>query len=195
MKQSSLNNVIGTCFLIFTCYIAQTHVVQLAQKNEVVQQRIEAVVEPSITNALPSRLKIPSIGVDASIELVGVTPDGTLDVPNNIAGVGLFNLGPSPGEKGSAVIDGHLNGKKGDPGVFINLNQVKPGDSIYVEDTSGSSMRFVIREIRAYDPGHADEVFGRGVGTHLNLITCDGAWDTLSKSYAKRLVVFSDLEQ
>jgi len=29
---------------------------------------------------------------------------------------------------------------------------------------------------------------------HLNLITCEGVWDKVSKSYSKRLVVFTDRE-
>lgn len=49
-------------------------------------------------------------------------------------------------------------------------------------------------ESRTYNPGHADEVFHQGDdGSHLNLITCDGVWDGVEKSYSKRLVIFADI--
>src|SRR5581483_10711495 len=81
--------------------------------------------------ALPVRLIIPSIHVDAAVEQLGLAPDKSVDVPKGPYDVAWFDLGPRPGEQGSAVISGHfgpwLNGAHS---VFDNLNQVKPGDSI-----------------------------------------------------------------
>lgn len=139
------------------------------------------------------RLSIPAIRVEANIEEVGVNPKGEMDVPGNILKVGWFNLGPKPGEKGSAVISGHFDGENNEAGVFINLYKLKVGDKVYVEDSEGFSSSFVVRDIRAYIPGYADEVFGKGDGVHLNLVTCDGVWDEAKKSFSSRLVVYTDL--
>lgn len=100
---------------------------------------------------------------------------------------------PRPGERGSAVIAGHLDGVNGEAGVFTNLDKLKVGDKLYVEDDKKISTMFVVREIRTFDPGYADDVFGRSDSAHLNLITCDGVWDGTKKSYTKRLVVFADV--
>ena len=142
---------------------------------------------------LPIRLIIPKINVDALIEYMGVTAIGAMDVPNTAVNVGWFKLGPQPGERGSAVIAGHFDGKNGEAGVFINLYRLKQGDKIYVENNKKTSIAFVVREIRIYDPGYANSVFSTSESAHLNLITCDGAWDGAKKSYDKRLVVFADI--
>jgi LPXTG-site transpeptidase (sortase) family protein len=143
--------------------------------------------------SLPLHLKIPAIKVDAAIEDVGVTPGGAMAVPGNTAQVGWFKLGPRPGEKGSAVIAGHFDGVNGEPEVFYNLYKLKKGDKLYIEESNGTSVTFIVREIRTYNSGYADEVFSSSDSAHLNLVTCDGVWDGVKKSYSKRLVVFADI--
>lgn len=141
----------------------------------------------------PVRLIIPEININANIQSVGVNTKGEMEAPSNTIDVGWFKFGSRPGEKGSAVIDGHFNGENGDSGVFANLNKLKKGDRLYVQDDKGIFIAFVVRESLIYDSGYSDDVFSRNDSTHLNLITCDGVWDENKKSYTKRLVVFADL--
>lgn len=141
----------------------------------------------------PVRLIIPSININANIQHLGVTQTGEMEIPANIIDVGWFSLGPRPGERGSAVIAGHFNGENNEAGVFNNLHKLKMGDQLYIEDDNGKTTSFIVRETRTYKPGYADEVFNLSNGAHLNLITCDGVWDAVEKSYSKRLVVFADL--
>jgi LPXTG-site transpeptidase (sortase) family protein len=145
---------------------------------------------------LQIRLKIPEINIDAAIEDAGLTPQGTMGVPAGPANAAWFDLGPRPGENGSAVIAGHEGWKNGIPAVFDNLFQLKKGDKVYIEDAKGTSSTFVVREVRTYDQnGDASAVFGSGDGkAHLNLITCEGIWNAAQKSYSDRLVVFTDME-
>ncbi len=145
---------------------------------------------------LPVHLKIPKINIDASVEYVGVTPDGAMDVPKDITHVGWFDLGPRPGENGSSVIAGHYGWKNNMPSVFDNLYKLHKGDKIYIEDDKGATISFVVRASRRYDPKeNASDVFDSPDGKpHLNLITCEGVWNNVFKSYSKRLVVFTDKE-
>jgi sortase A len=145
---------------------------------------------------LPTRLRIPHINVDANIEPVGLTPEGLVDVPEGPDGVAWFNVGPLPGEIGSAVIDGHSGYKDDKPAVFDNLYKLKKGDKIYVEDEGGGTTIFVVRESQRYKPNtRPAEVFSSGDGgAHLNLITCTGLWDNTEKTHSDRLVVFADRE-
>lgn len=147
------------------------------------------------TQGLPIRLIIPKINVDARIEYMGVMETGVMEVPDTAVNVGWFKLGPRPGERGNAVIAGHFDGKNGEAGVFININKLKEGDKIYVEDNKGTSIAFEVREIHIYDPGYTNSVFSASESAHLNLITCDGVWDGAKKSYDKRLVIFADIVQ
>lgn len=144
----------------------------------------------------PMRFKIPSINVDASVEYVGITTDGAMNVPEERTNVAWYNLGPRPGENGSAVIAGHYGWKDGKGSVFDNLYKLRKGDKIYIEDDKGEIVSFVVRESRMYDPqADASEVFGSTDGkSHLNLITCEGIWNKVSKSYSQRLVIFTDKE-
>jgi len=162
------------------------------------------VIESAVTSqkqeqaifGLPVRLKIPEINIDASVEYVGLTPDGAMDVPKEIANVAWFSFGTRPGETGSAVIAGHYGRKNGKLSVFHNLDKLRKGDKLYIEDDKGLIISFVVRESRIYDPkADASGVFGSSDGkAHLNLVTCEGAWDNISKTYPKRLVVFTDKE-
>lgn len=115
-------------------------------------------------------------------------------VPTNVVDVGWYKHGSLPGNKGNAVIAGHLKGLKGEPGVFINLNKLQKGDKVLVIDDKQQTASFVVRETRTYaqneQPG---EVFNtKDDGAHLNLITCTGAWDATQHSFAERLVIFTD---
>lgn len=144
----------------------------------------------------PARLKILSINIDAPVEYVGLTSDGAMDVPKGPAEVAWFNLGPQPGENGSAVIAGHYGWKNNIPAVFDNLHKLRIGDKISVENEKGLATTFVVREIRIYGKDEdASEVFISSDGkSHLNLITCAGVWNQAEKTRSERLVVFTDKE-
>lgn len=174
------------------------------------QNRIENNSIPSITSiaekikaglsaglsvpSLPARLKIPNLKIDATVEYVGLTKSGAMGVPKGPNNVAWLELSPRPGEMGSSVIDGHSGWKNGIPAVFDNLYKLKKGDRIYVEDETGMMITFVVREFKSYDPkADAKDVFASRDGqAHLNLITCEGVWNEVTKSRSKRLVVFTD---
>ncbi len=153
-----------------------------------------------ITNTIPSSLTrpsllvIPKLNINASIEEVGMTPEGAMDVPQKPDDTAWFNLGTVPGAVGSSVIDGHSGWKNNRPAVFDGLGKLSPGDEIYVHDTNGAVITFVVRETKDYNPlQDASGVFGSNDGTsHLNLITCAGAWNDAERTHSKRLVVFAD---
>jgi len=154
-----------------------------------------SVVE-RMDSELPVRLMIPAIKADALIESLGLTLEGRMDAPKGPANAGWFNLGVRPGEVGSAVIDGHSGWKNDIPAVFDDLHKLQKGDKIYIKDNKGIVTTFVVREFRTYDPkADASDVFFSNDGeSHLNLITCTGVWDEISKSSSKRLVIFADKE-
>lgn len=141
----------------------------------------------------PERLIIPAIGVDANIQHVGVTRSGNMAVPDNYTDVGWYRLGSAPGDQGNAVIAGHLDTGFGRPAVFLDLDELSPGDEIIVRDASGEAVRFIVERLAIYDytNGPMEEIFGPSDEPRLNLITCDGVWDPASKTYSKRLVVFA----
>lgn len=152
-----------------------------------------AVGKTKPSPGIPVRLTISAIAIDAAIQPLGVTTMGDMDTPTDFTQVGWFNLGSRPGEKGSAVLDGHFDGPNGEPGIFANLEKLQTGDTITVTDEYGAVRSFTVRESRTYSPGYAEEVFRTNDSSHLNLITCFGDWDANKNSFTKRLVVFADI--
>lgn len=147
--------------------------------------------------ALPMRLIIPAIGVDAAIQSVGLfwNGDGSMGIPTNFTDVAWYNGGPIPGAPGSAVIDGHLDGRNVREAVFYNLGNLKPGDLVEVLDASGTPWRFQVVRLTSYDYNTpTNDIFGGDASTtRLNLITCAGSWIKSQKIYSKRIVVFTEL--
>jgi len=147
--------------------------------------------------AVPARLLIPTIGINASIEAVGVTPEGDLAVParNPWENVGWYSSGPHPGERGSAVIDGHLDRPGDSTAVFWRLRDVQVGDNVMVIDGTGTTLRFHVTAIALYPPQNApiQQIFGNNSDSYLNLITCAGDWIPSQHQTTLRLVVYTSL--
>ena len=163
-------------------------------QNIQVQTTTQQSVTPPKQVATVSRFRIPGIGVDAAIQQVGLTATNALDVPSNITDVAWYKLGPTPGDVGNAVIDGHLDGPYGVKGVFYNLHDIKVGDLMYVDFKEGFTRTFKVTKLTTYKLGQStNDIFYNSNGSHLNLITCSGTWDAAADTYTNRLVVFSDL--
>ena len=149
------------------------------------------------TIADPVRLIIPSIGVNAPVEMVGILNNGDLATPTRSPwnDVGWFVSGPQPGEKGSAVIDGHLDRPGGYPAVFWNLRYIQVGERVEVMSASGKTLDFQVTRVAFYSPQAApiQAIFGNSGGTYLNLITCAGDWIPSQHQTSLRLVVYTTL--
>ena len=145
----------------------------------------------------PVHLIIPAIAINASVEDVGTQANADLATPsqNPWLDVGWYNLGPQPGERGSAVIDGHLDRPGGLPAVFWHLSNLHVGDEVLVKNSSGKTLRFQVTRIELYAPQDApiQDIFGNWGGTFLNLITCAGDWIPSQHQTNLRLVVYTSL--
>jgi sortase (surface protein transpeptidase) len=153
--------------------------------------------DPFLLIGPPVRVRIPSIGVDAAVELVGLTSDHAMDVPKSWSNVGWYRDGYRPGEPGNAVLAGHLDTSSGGPAVFWSLDKVQPGDEVVVDYANGDRYTFAVEGQETYDYNAQgpiiDRIFGESLTADLNLVTCDGAWDHGMATYTHRLVVFATL--
>lgn len=151
-----------------------------------------ATVQPHIGQ--PVRLKIPAINVDAAVEDVGQTADGAMDVPKDFNDTAWYDLGARPGERGNAVVAGHVDSTTG-RAVFWDLRKLVSGDTIIVVGDDGVERQFVVTALESYARADVplDRVFGPTTETHLNLITCDAnsVFDRTRREYASNLVVYA----
>jgi sortase (surface protein transpeptidase) len=150
--------------------------------------------EPASDAPPPVRLRIPALEIDTVVQWVGIDAEGRMGVPNNYTDVAWYELGPTPGTPGNAVIAGHLDSKSG-PAVFYHLEDLVPGDEIFTTTADGQEFRFVVTTLETYsaDDAPLERIFGDATAPQLNLITCDGAFDRAVREYDKRLVVYAEL--
>ncbi|WP_139991297.1 class F sortase [Paenibacillus paridis] len=145
---------------------------------------------------VPVSISIPAIGVDAAIEEVGTMKNGQMGVPQNIDGVGWFEPGTKPGERGNAVMAGHVDSLTG-PAVFYKLDRLKAGDEVVLKDKDGVTRAFIVTGTASYPRKDAplENIFGFSYQRHLNLITCTGEFNKEAKTHEERLVVFTELQK
>ena len=179
--------------------IDETHI---ERGIESVQESFEPQITQSILQAkkvypssYPSQLRIPSIDVSADVQYVGITKKGNMATPNNFRDVGWYKNGVIPGEVGSAIIAGHVNNGLALPAIFYNLEDIKIGDDIYLDNVGKDTLNFVVTDIKIYDfNAKSEEVFNQVDGKFLKLITCTGVWQKEFKTHDKRLVVIAELK-
>ncbi|MFJ4780587.1 class F sortase [Streptomyces sp. NPDC088762] len=143
----------------------------------------------------PTRVRIPSIGVDAPLTGLGLEPGGSLEVPpparRDLAG--WYREGTTPGAPGTAVIAGHVDNAVG-PAVFYNLGALHRGAAIEVPRADGRTAVFTVHAVEVYDAKAFPDtrVYGPSQRAELRVITCGGSFSPRT-GYSGNVVVFAHL--
>jgi sortase (surface protein transpeptidase) len=160
------------------------------------QQSTATPTKVAVAN--PRKIVIPKLNVNATIEPVTVDSHGRMDVPSNFLNTAWYSPGAKPGERGSAVIDGHVDTPQGTPSVFAKINTLKPGDVIQIISKNDKLYTFTVTKAESYPLKTIplNKIFDQT--THekrLNLITCSGTWDAANKIYTSREVVYAKIAE
>jgi len=145
--------------------------------------------------SVADRVRIPAIRVDAPVMPVGLDADGWVGAPPpedpNLAG--WFTGAVSPGEKGTAVVVGHVDNKMG-PAVFYGLGALKKGNRVEVERKDGKTAVFEIYGIEVFEKSNfpGDRVYASKGTPELRVITCGGGFSK-QNGYDGNVVVFARL--
>jgi sortase (surface protein transpeptidase) len=141
--------------------------------------------------ARPHHIAIPTIGVDAEVVAVGLEDDGTMEIPADVATIGWFEPGVRPGQRGTAVLAGHVDSRAQGPGAFFALRDLDVDDVVVTtgEDGQPQRWRVVSRTRFAKEQLPIDELFTRHGDPRLVLITCGGSFDATARSYSDNIVV------
>jgi len=156
------------------------------------------VVGPVLPRSKPVSIDIPVIDVRSTVQYLGLTAQGTLQVPapgphyNEAA---WYKLSPTPGSPGPAVISGHVDSAAQGPSVFYNLGDLRPGDKVLVTRADGLVAVFRVDGVRHYPKDHFPSLLVYGNTRHaaLRLITCGGPLDYATGHYVDNIVVFASL--
>lgn len=121
---------------------------------------------------LPTRIVIPSAGIDAPVAEVGVViEDGEPRWETAWHAAGHHVDSAMPGQPGNMVISGHVSvADRRNLPVFATLDRVREGDEIVVY-AGAAAYRYVVESIAVVDPG-ATEVLRSDARATVTLITC-----------------------
>jgi LPXTG-site transpeptidase (sortase) family protein len=138
-----------------------------------------------------ARLVVPSLDIDAPIVTLGVDATGTMEAPDNPTDVAWYDFSARPGEPGNVVLAGHLDYVNYGPAVFYHLKDAKAGDEIELVLVDGTTARYRVDDVTAYDDATApvQQIVGPTDGEVVTLITCGGSFDQVSREYDKRVVL------
>ncbi|WP_394438317.1 class F sortase [Streptomyces sp. SGAir0957] len=152
---------------------------------------------PPMRKSPPTRIRIPSLGVDAELTGLGLSRSGSLEVPppqkENVAG--WYEAGTNPGERGTAVVAGHVDNAEG-PAVFYGLGALKRGGTVEIDRRDGSVAVFTVDAVRMYAAKDFpdEEVYGPADRAELRVITCGGPFSRRT-GYEGNVVVFAHLSR
>lgn len=141
----------------------------------------------------PTHLRIPAIGVATDLIGLGLNDDNTVEVPEDPDRAGWFDLGPTPGRPGSAVILGHVDSTVG-PAVFYRLRHLRAGDEVEVRLADGTTALFAVTQVVTYPNERfpARKVYaGSPRRPTLKLVTCGGRYDVEAGGYQSNVVAYT----
>ena len=163
-------------------------------------ERKAAVAKPThrrvgpafLARSRPIHLWIPTLQLSVPLSVLGLNPDGSVQVPTDYNVPGWYKYGPTPGERGSAVILGHVDTFRG-PAVFFYLRNLRPGNQVIVELADHKIARFAVLGLRMYTKAQFPEriVYGSRPYSALQLVTCGGVFDHSTHHYLSNIVVYT----
>jgi sortase (surface protein transpeptidase) len=116
-------------------------------------------------------------------------------LPDDVDRTGWYRFGPAPGQRGSAVIAGHVDDVEQGLGALAPLRTAGAGDEFAVTDAEGTTTRWVVvaRELIRKRALPLDELFRRDGPPRLTLLTCGGPFLEEYRSYRDNVVVVAEL--
>ncbi|MFJ4773829.1 class F sortase [Streptomyces uncialis] len=144
--------------------------------------------------SVPERITVPALGVDSALLDLGLDSEQVMETPGDPDKAGWFTPGATPGERGPAVIAGHVtwNDK---PAVFFELGKAEKGTRVEIGRADGKTAVFTVDRTVRYPKEKFPtlEVYRNLDHAGLRLITCGGAYNSTTNRYADNVVVYASL--
>ena len=148
--------------------------------------------DPEGRRAAPTRVAVPRLGIDMTVEPQGVLADGQMALPASPEVAGWYRFGSAPDDpEGATVLAAHVDSKTG-IGPFVRLGSAKAGDTVEVW-TGGQQHAYRVTEVYRVDKTQVDGdgLFAVTGSPRLHLVTCTGAY-VPGSGYTDNLVVIAE---
>lgn len=157
---------------------------------------LDGAVAKPLAFSRPVQIMIPKLDVDAPVMRLGLAANHTVAVPplanHNLTG--WYDGSVTPGQKGTAVILGHVDSFTG-VSVFFYIKTLRRGNQVKVMRANGSEAIFTVdgvqKVVKTAFP--TSDVYGQVKYPGLRLITCGGPFDTATRQYLDDIVVYAHL--
>ncbi|MGD9892770.1 MAG: sortase, partial [Dehalococcoidia bacterium] len=106
---------------------------------------------PPPAGVLLERVVVPSVKVDAPVEVKGVDGRGAMEDPSGKNAVAWYDFSEFPGFGGNAVFSGHVDWYTGELGPFGRLKELKDGDEIMLKLSDGMEMMYRVVSTTTYE--------------------------------------------
>ncbi|WP_166793197.1 class F sortase [Cryobacterium lactosi] len=140
----------------------------------------------------PVRVRAASIGIDMSIEAVGLGEGSAMALPANPAVAAWYRYGPGPGSPaGATVVAAHVDSLAYDIGPFAQLADAPVGTEILVDTADGATHRYTVASVDSIEKPTVPwaSVFDRTGQPRLTLVTCGGEFDYEARRYLSNVIV------
>lgn len=137
----------------------------------------------------PKKLYFENRNISCYIQAVGRTADGAMGTVDSAHLAAWYEDGPSPGDSGNALINGHVRWG-GLAGTFSILPELTIGEKITFEYENGTQKSFYVKEILVFPYDEVPTYLMSQEGEdRVTLITCHGDWDSSAGTSSQRVFV------
>lgn len=144
----------------------------------------------------PVALSIGALDVSLPVDPVGVEADGQMEIPPMAERAGWYRFGAAPGEdEGTAVVAAHVDSiVSAGLGPFARLKDLVEGDLVDVTLADDRVVQYEVTSVeRTAKPEVTwGDVFVRGGGHRLVLVTCGGTFQREVRSYSDNVIVTAE---
>ncbi|MCY7405501.1 MAG: class F sortase [Cryobacterium sp.] len=153
-------------------------------------------VDASLANqrpaaAAPTRIRIPSLNIDMTVEPAGLDAVGSMALAANPDIASWYRFGPAPGAEGATVIAAHVDSLRYGLGPFARLADAPAGTEIMVSSDDGVEHRYALESVQSTGKPEVPwaAVFDRTGSPRLTLVTCGGEFNYTTRQYQSNIVV------
>ena len=180
---------------------------QLGREDLANRQGQEGISGTNPDAAVPGgegdRLLIPSISVDAPFTMRVAAADANgsvkMENPEGPEDVVWYDfsafpgLGGRPGVGGNTVLSGHVDYHNYGPAVFWDLSKLEVGAEIIIHLRDGTEYKYTVQWNRTVEPSSTSwsDIVASTPQESLTMITCAGTFDSSTRSYDQRRVVWA----
>ncbi|WP_137657310.1 class F sortase [Listeria newyorkensis] len=170
---------------------------QASQTNEnnYISKIATTMKKKTSTHEAPTQIIFDSTNESSTIKEVGTDKENRMYIPDGLQNVYWYKFGPSPGEKGNAIIAGHRDWG-GELGLFQYLEVIKEKEKVTFLYANDTKQTFVVKSRHRYSLTEIPiDTMNTQKGNQVTLISCTGNFDKNKNGYQSREIVILEPEK